>query len=433
MYIPSMSGLSLRLAIMTGLAAALANAQSSAPQTPVPSSAPVLADALRAVEGSTPLPAPDTSAVAVPTTLPDSAVAIVPASLPDTAHPVTAALAPDSSAPPSAALPSPVLPTAVATAPDSLLIGRTRHLKSDPQASVLYRSPRKAFFYSLMLPGAGQAYVGHWARASAFIVTEAAIGIGWWYYAVHKSDQALQKSKDFADAHWQQARYESRYKSIYENGSTLGDSLRKEVLSTAAPSRSTYCGSLYGSSKDNVYYVACAENLPDLKVNPNYSLHESKSLEDASMAASQVSGRRSGFADPERFYNLIGSDNEFVIGWEDASTPTLDNIKTSYYDSLADGNPDTKPVASPWGTSAMQATYNSFRSQSNDYARMQKWFLGGLILNHLVSALDAALLAQGANRKLYDMESRWWDRVRLQGGLAWNGSPSTQAQAWLEF
>lgn len=421
---------------MTSLAAALANAQSSAPQTPVPTPAPVSVEAPRASESSVP-PQPDTAAIAAPAKAPDTAKAIVPAVAPDSTHPVVAtdapAPVPDSSTPAPAVLPSPVLPTAVATAPDSLLIGRTRHLKSDPQASALYRSPRKAFFYSLMIPGAGQAYVGHWARGSAFIATEAAIGIGWWYYAVHKSDQALQKSKDFADAHWQQARYESRYKTIYQSGSTLGDSLRKEVLSTAAPSRTSYCGSLYGSSSDNVYYTACAEHLPDLKLNPNYTLHESKSQEDASMSLSQISGRRAGFANPELFYNLIGSDNEFVIGWEDAATPTLESIKTSYYDSLADGNPDTKPVVSPWGASAMQATYNSFRSQSNDYARMQKWFLGGLILNHLVSALDAALLAQGANRKLYDMESRWWDRVHLQGGLAWNGTPGTQAQAWLEF
>jgi hypothetical protein len=412
-----MSGLSMRLAIMTGLAATLANAQLPDTLTTVPSgpTAPV----------EVPRPTEATESVSAPA--PDTTTAAIPGS--DTAS---------AKAPPASAIPAIAAPVETAL-PDSLQ-GRTRHLKSDPQASTLYRSPRKAFFYSLMLPGAGQAYVGHWARASAYIVTEAAIGIGWWYYAVHKSDAALQQSKDYANAHWQQSRYEKTYKGVYESGSTLDDSVRTDVFTTATPSRASYCGSIYGSPANvngtpNANYVACAEMLPGVKSNNNYQAHYDKSVEDANLTAAQIAGRRASFANPDVFYSLIGSDNEFVIGWEDAnnSALSLDKIKTSYYDSLADGNPDTKPVSNPWGTSAMQATYNSFRSQSNDYARMQKWFLGGLILNHLVSALDAALLAQGANRKLYDMESRWWDRVRLQGGIAWSGTPSTQAQAWLEF
>jgi hypothetical protein len=64
---------------------------------------------------------------------------------------------------------------------------------------------------------------------------------------------------------------------------------------------------------------------------------------------------------------------------------------------------------------------------------MKTWFLGGIILNHLVSALDAALLAQASNRQLYDMESSWLDGVQFWGGITWNGAPTTQAMAWISF
>ena len=61
------------------------------------------------------------------------------------------------------------------------------------------------------------------------------------------------------------------------------------------------------------------------------------------------------------------------------------------------------------------------RDRANQYARMQTYFLGGIVLNHIVSALDAALAARFHNKALYQTEARWYDRVRLESDLAWEG------------
>ncbi|MEN9354841.1 MAG: hypothetical protein RL318_2166 [Fibrobacterota bacterium] len=302
-------------------------------------------------------------------------------------------------------------------------------MKSDPQASALYRSPRKAFFYSLLLPGAGQAYTGHWKRGAVYLAVDAGMAFGWWYYGVHKSDQKLDEARNYANANWSQAKYEKSYKALYDNTKT--DSTVKAMLKWVAPSRSTYCGSVYGSG--NVNDSACLE-LPDPGENANYiNLHYTPSLEDEGWDASRKAQKRASFANPEMFYSLVGQENEFVQGWNDA-TPLVYSDVTQYYKISSDGNIDTKPASNPFGTSTAQGIYQSMRQESNDYAKMKTWFLGGIILNHLVSALDAALLAQSSNRRLYDMESRWWDGVQLWGGLAWNGAnPATQAMAWIRF
>lgn len=330
--------------------------------------------------------------------------------------------------------PAVVLPQAPSLAPAPALpeaaVGRTRQLKSDPLASARYRSPRKAFFYSLMLPGAGQAYTGHWARGAAYLAMDVTLGVGWWYYGIHKSDEKMKQSRDWADAHWRQSKYEKNYKQFYDNSTK--DSTATDVISTMNPSRVSYCASLFGTG--NVNYDACAEVLPDPSVNLQYNQYYATTIAESELSTDQVSALRAQYPNSLQFYSLIGQENEFIQGWDDATgAPNYDLAKATYYDPLTDGNIDTKAMANPFGTSAAQGVYLSMRQKSNDYAKMKTWFLGGMILNHLISAVDAALLAQSSNRSLYDMESHWWEGVQLWGGMAWNGTPVTQAMAWVNF
>jgi len=301
---------------------------------------------------------------------------------------------------------------------DTTALGKTHHLKSDPQASSLYRSPRKAFFYSLIIPGAGQAYVGHWGRGAAFLAVDLTLGFGWWYYAIHKSDEEMNKAHTYADKNWSSKKYESTYYSI--DSALKSSKADTNVFSTLNSSRSSLCASIYGTGSS--LYSYCN----DIS-NANYGAHLDTMSKD-------INPSNRNFHDATTFYSLVGDQNEFVTGWSDAAAPDVIALQ-SYYDVLADGNPDTKPTTLyPFGTSNMQSVYNSMRSKSNDYARLQKWFLGGMLLNHLAAALDAALLAQSSNRRLYEMETRWWENVHVWGGLAWNSNtPTTQVQTWIDF
>lgn len=115
------------------------------------------------------------------------------------------------------------------------------------------------------------------------------------------------------------------------------------------------------------------------------------------------------------FYALVGAYQEFIAGWDDA-------MSVAYSDSGITGE------------SANRDVYNAMRRKAQDYSKMQAWFIGGLVLNHIASAVDAALTARHHNRVLYEGEARWYDRVNLDGGLAFDrGRPMTHLSARLSF
>ncbi len=64
-----------------------------------------------------------------------------------------------------------------------------------------YRSPGRAFFYSLLIPGGGQVYTGSKTKAAFFIGVEAALWVG--YFSFHSDGQKKQDQYiDYANAHW---------------------------------------------------------------------------------------------------------------------------------------------------------------------------------------------------------------------------------------
>ena len=79
--------------------------------------------------------------------------------------------------------------------------------------------------------------------------------------------------------------------------------------------------------------------------------------------------------------------------------------------NLETDNPANGTVA--LGSSSHMKEYRSMRSKANDYADMQAWFFGGIILNHIVSAVDAAFTANSHNKALYSEDVSWYDRLHF--------------------
>ena len=373
-------------------------------------------------------PSPDTASVA---TRHDTAAAPTDSAIPDPAAPPAARssdhgpgpagyprrrMMPEPPAHPEASSASAAEPAVVVPAPamvadlpfdeDSALEIK---LKTDPEAARRYRSPRKAFFFSLLLPGAGQAYCGSWVKMSVFAAAEVGLAVGWYQVAVVASRDKANEAKRFATAHWKQGKYESNWKRLFSKDTT------QALRDGAAPQRQHYCNSLYGEGNDaSEARQACM----DAPIGTSYSLH------DRQFGTGNTSPADSVFAnivDQDVFHDLIGRYSEFTPGWQDAAdTASVDGLK-DYYNALVAHNLDpTKSVPlNPWGVSQMQANYRALRSRSDDLARTQKWFLGGMILNHLVSALDAALQASRMNRTLLHLETTsWMDRLEIDGGFA---------------
>jgi hypothetical protein len=76
---------------------------------------------------------------------------------------------------------------------DALAVAQLDAPASTPGAGADYRSPARAFFLSMLLPGLGQRYAGHPKKAVAFYIGEAAL---WTSFAVFKI-QGNVREEDF--------------------------------------------------------------------------------------------------------------------------------------------------------------------------------------------------------------------------------------------
>jgi hypothetical protein len=225
-----------------------------------------------------------------------------------------------------------------------------------------------------------------------------------------KQDRQIRNYRRFADENWSLSQYED---SIAAHTDAF--------FNERNPHRETYCQSVQSQegSTGMARYQACKE--PGAAANQvNYDAFRNEH-NDRGLDADSVGTLRAEFPNPQTFYELIGKEVEFVTGWKDAEgIITGDSSFT-----LEDGSRATTPL---------QQEYIDMRAKANDYARMQAWFLGGMVLNHIVSALDAAFAANLHNKSLYQTEVGMLERLRFDSGLAWDGPfPRPSVTASLTF
>ena len=113
-----------------------------------------------------------------------------------------------------------------------------------------------------------------------------------------------------------------------------------------------------------------------------------------------------------------------MLGWDDVEEPAVAmNLE------LEDDEPSDGIV--PLAKSSNMDEYRSMRSKANDYADLQVWFFGGLILNHIVSAIDAAFTANAHNKTLYSEELSWYDRLHFDSYVSiFNGLDVGVQASW---
>ncbi len=75
-----------------------------------------------------------------------------------------------------------------------------------------YKLPKKALFFSALIPGAGELFVGSKLKAAAFFLVE--VG-AWTYYGVYhkKGAEKEDEFEKYADAHWDPLKWKSWYES----------------------------------------------------------------------------------------------------------------------------------------------------------------------------------------------------------------------------
>ena len=277
-----------------------------------------------------------------------------------------------------------------------------------------YKSPRKALFLSLVIPGSGQLYVGGskftYARGVIYLALEAGLWAGWYYNSVYKYDKQVDKYKKFADKHYSIGRYENAMYDLYNSLNDASEESR--FVERYMSSRESFCEALYGNAGVRGCYTGKQLPYADESAHKRFFGDKPQSLEKE---------REDGFYESSEVYQII-SGSTYVLGWDDVDSVALVGAL-----DLEDPNSATVSL----GYSKNRSKYRDMRSRANDLADMQAWFIGGLILNHLVSAVDAAFTANSHNKSLYEEDLSWYDRLHFDSGLSFfNGFGVDVRASW---
>jgi hypothetical protein len=193
-------------------------------------------------------------------------------------------------------------------------------------------SPRRAFLYSVLMPGVGEFMAGAKKRGAFFLGVEAAM-LGLYFSWNGEGKDLEDKFRDVADEKWDPLNY------LAWRGSTIS---RNSSITHALPC-SSYVNDYLATGK----FGGC----------------------DA--------------ADVQQYYELIGKYNQFSAGWVD-----LVRVDT--------GNPAqaTKVDSVENFLSATRLDYEVKRDDSNKLLKRASALTGLIMVNHVISAIDAARVAR---------------------------------------
>jgi hypothetical protein len=305
-------------------------------------------------------------------------------------------------------------PKVKAIAPDSVPRAKRKRIVRETTVNTLnelkgrYRSPKRALFLSLVIPGLGQAYVGNsafnYARAVAYFAIDMSLGYAWYHYVSVRHDQQVRKYRIYADSNWSVSRYEDSLSSHFPTGTTPG------TFQETNMSRELYCFTLInpnGSVAQENLFRGCDEY--DSATTSGSLANFRELYKDEGLSTQEIGSQRAKFADPFSFYEIIGKEQEFIVGWKDVNNVvyTKDRLNAN---------------------SEMRDTYVSMRQKAEEYSKLQAYFIGGMVVNHIVSAIDAALAARYHNLDLYETETTWIDKIRLDSRISYAGN---DLQSWV--
>ena len=229
--------------------------------------------------------------------------------------------------------------------------------------SVVVNQPSKAKnpmlngLYSLVVPGAGQYNSERYTKAAIFIAVEAALIT----YAVindRNGDKKTEEFQRYADAHWSAVRY-ARW---IENWGVTD----------------------YG---------------PNLTANMDYSKIENHDF-------SQIREWEQGPHDPngfshqlpsygeQQYYELIGKYNQYKFGWDQYEVGGVRADEAAGIPPPSDGGQYEAYIPQ------QMLDYAVERGKANDYYYAAGFAVSALVVNHIVSAIDAFISTRSYNKEI---------------------------------
>ena len=243
------------------------------------------------------------------------------------------------------------------------------------------KSSKRAFLLSALVPGLGEWYAGSKKRGLAFFGAEAAL-VGLWAAWKGKGNDLEEEFRAVADEHWDPEEYIAWRESTISNNSSITHAL---------PCSSEVRG-----------YIVEARREGELQPGEKLSALD-RSEVFGGCAPSQI----------QQYYELLGKYDQFVSGWDDlrrgsstgnAAVPTeVDSVENFY--------------------SERRLHYEDDRDESNRFLKRASTVSGIILINHVISAIDAARVARaraaGADEAALQRRTRFalvmqpWVRARV--------------------
>jgi hypothetical protein len=238
-----------------------------------------------------------------------------------------------------------------------------------------------AALFSAMIPGAGQLYSGSLWKSILFAGIELA---GWTTYLLHnsKGNQQEDDMQQFAHEHWSEHKY---WSWLYYNGG-----LSDYVKNLAEYQNLDYA--TYVDENNNIWLVQYNEEV----------VNQLRFLEEALGHTHRLPETKT-----QQYYEMIYKYlTQFGNAWDDA------DFYQTYYGNTNIMTPNMK-------------SYRDIRNDMNRFFDIAATATNIILINHVLSALDAAWTARGYNRtlnlKLRVVNKNYLDeRVQMYGiYLSW--------------
>lgn len=232
-----------------------------------------------------------------------------------------------------------------------------------------YRSPKLAMLFSFLLPGSGQLYARHKLKAAVFGAAELAI-IGTGTALAVKGRKEMKRATQFADEHYSIENFKTYYNDIFKPG--VSDTIHN---------------SIFGNG--------------NLTIDQFLQMSQKK--------------------DNEYYRNIQGNDNPFVRGWKDV-TPTFLPGFTPVEPGYKNYNSDTAylvysidmdSTSAKFGFSKLQEEFESKFSKANNFYDISQKVFFLLLLDRIVSAVDAGITAKAYNDEMLGKQSMW-QRINIE-------------------
>jgi hypothetical protein len=270
-----------------------------------------------------------------------------------------------------------------------------------------YRSPKIAMLLSLLIPGLGQAYIKNYWKTGLYVAAEAAI-IGVSVVFMNKGKDKYNEAKTLADG-------KEGFK--YDKMVTYYDSLESYIKTMPGFDSDTAVkeklNSIFGEDSFRMGNSNSEFSKMYNNNNPTQNYYESidekayaQGWADCQPSISQIAAVNAGAELPDqpgyRYKYRVDTTAEYTY------------LVTA---SSKDNGPSPDDVNPQYGYSMNQSTFKTLMSQSNDNYKIATNVLFVILVNHVVSAVDALISANMYNNDLLGRQS-FWHHIEVEPGVA---------------